>query len=80
MKLKLPCEDAFHICDKSQYKEACLWDKLKLNLHLLYCKACRKYVVRNQKLSKLIARSNIKTVPKAQKELLKEKLRKELDS
>lgn len=80
MKLKLPCEDAYHICDKSQYKEACLWDKLKLNLHLLYCKACRKYTVRNQKLSKLMARSNIKTLPKAQKELLKERLRNELDS
>ncbi len=79
MKLKIPCEDAYHICDKSQYKEACLWEKLKLKLHLLYCRACRKYSVRNQKLSKLVERSNIRTVPRANKEQLREQLRKELD-
>jgi tRNA(Glu) U13 pseudouridine synthase TruD len=79
MKFKIHCEDANHICDKSQYKEACFWEKLKLNLHLLYCKACRKYSLRNQKLSNLMERSNIKTVPKTNKDELKEKLRKELD-
>jgi hypothetical protein len=79
MKLKILCEDANHICDKSQYKEACTWEKLKLNLHLLFCRACRKYSMRNQKLSKLMDRSNIKTVPKANKDLLKEQIRKELD-
>ena len=33
----MKCEDAGQVCDKSQYKEASFWEKLKLNVHLLYC-------------------------------------------
>lgn len=79
MKLKILCKNANHICDKSQYKEASFWEKLKLNLHLLYCKACRKYTAKNQKLTHLLKDSKIKTVPRIDKDRLKEQLRKELD-
>ena len=54
IKIKLSCKEANHICDKSQYKEASFLEKIKLNIHLLYCDVCRKYSTRNAKLTKLI--------------------------
>lgn len=55
-KIFIPCEEANHVCDKSQYKEATLWEKIKLNIHLIYCNACRKYTKKNTKLTKLFSR------------------------
>lgn len=78
MKLFMKCEEANHTCDKTQYNEASFWEKVKLNLHLLYCAACRKYTSRNTKLSKVIKASKPHSFPKAQKEVIKERLRKEM--
>ena len=50
----LSCDEANHTCDKTQYKEASLWEKIKLNVHLIYCRACREYTKRNSKLTKLV--------------------------
>jgi len=52
-KIIISCEEANHVCDKTQYKEATLWEKVKLNIHLIYCKACREYTKNNTKLSQL---------------------------
>ena len=52
MNIKLECHEANHICDKNQYKEATFWEKVRLNIHLIYCRACRKYTRNNKKLSK----------------------------
>lgn len=59
-KIFLSCDEANHTCDKTQYKEANLWEMVKLNLHLLYCAACRKYTKNNTKLTKLFKRKPIK--------------------
>lgn len=50
----IKCEEANKICDKSQYQEASFWERIKLELHLLTCKACRKYTKGNMELTKLI--------------------------
>lgn len=50
-KLKITCEEATLICTKSQYGEATLLDKFKLNLHFVYCKICRKFSKQNSQLS-----------------------------
>lgn len=78
MKLKVPCEEANHICDKSQYHEASFWEKLKLNIHLLYCRVCREYTANNQKLSKEIKKAKVQSCPKESKELFQEQIRQEL--
>lgn len=57
--LKLNCQEANHVCDKNQYKEAGFWEKVKLNIHLIYCKACRKYTSKNMKLTTLINSSKV---------------------
>ncbi|WP_010521616.1 hypothetical protein [Aquimarina agarivorans] len=51
-KLFIPCDEAQHVCDKSQYNEATLLEKIKLSIHLIFCKVCQKYVSSNNKLTK----------------------------
>jgi len=80
MSIKLECHEANHFCDKNQYKEATFWEKVKLNIHLIYCRACRKYTAKNMKLSKALRKSHIKAMPESDKSLLKEKIQKELSS
>lgn len=78
MKVFLKCEEANHTCDKNQYKEASLLELIKLNIHLIYCRACRKYTARNTRLSKLFKKSSVKTMPVDAKVAMKERLRKEM--
>jgi hypothetical protein len=78
MKFKLECSEANHICDKSQYREAGFWEKVRLNIHLIYCRACRQYTMNNSKLTKAIKRSEIKSMDNSAKSALKEQLNKEL--
>ena len=80
MKLQTECHEANHICDKSQYKEATLLEKIKLNIHLIYCRACRKYSARNGKLTKMIKNPSVKTVSAGDKELMKQRLRDQLNT
>ena len=74
------CQDVNQICDKNQYKEAGLFEKIKLTIHLIYCKTCKKYSSRNKKLTDTLVKCNIKTVPKEDKNAMKDKLQQELTS
>ena len=76
-KIIIPCDEANHVCDKTQYKEATLWEKIKLNIHLIYCKACRKYTKRNTRLTNLVTKDPIKMDTSA-KENLKSAFEQEL--
>ena len=67
----IPCDEANHVCDKTQYKDASLWEMVKLNLHLLYCKACREYTKNNTKLTKKIKESKVVCLDKRTKENMK---------
>ena len=78
MGIKLECHEANHICDKNQYREASFWEKVRLNIHLIYCRACRKYTVRNSKLTKVVKNPQVRSVSAADREALKEKLHQEL--
>jgi hypothetical protein len=49
--MKLTCDEATAICDKSQYKEASLWEKIKLSIHLFLCKKCGLYSKQNKVMS-----------------------------
>lgn len=52
-KFKISCDEATTICDKSQYKEASLLEKVKLQIHVLFCKVCRMYQKQNKTLTKV---------------------------
>lgn len=53
-KVKITCDEATTICDKNQYNEASLWEKIKLIIHSLTCKYCRSYSAQNNILTKVI--------------------------
>lgn len=76
-KIIIPCDEANHVCDKTQYKEASLWEKIKLNIHLIYCNACRKYTKRNTQLTKLVTKDPVTMAPST-KENLKTAFEQEL--
>ena len=76
----MKCDEAVHVCDKSQYKEASFFEKLKLKLHILLCKLCRGHVNRNNKLTKTIKSAKIKTLCPEEKQQLKTRLRQEIDN
>lgn len=76
----MKCEEANHVCDKNQYKEAGILEKIRLSIHLIYCRACRKYSSRNNKLSKALDRSDLKTMALKDKQELKNVLNKKLNN
>ena len=51
--LKITCDEATTICDKSQYGASTLVEKLKLNIHFLQCKVCSLYTKQNNALTSL---------------------------
>jgi len=79
-KIFIPCEEANQNCDKSQYNEATLWEKIKLNIHLLYCRICREYSSNNGKLTKLMNRKEVGVMPSSEKNNLKQAFEKELSN
>jgi len=76
MKVVIPCDEANHVCDKTQYKEATLWEKVKLNIHLIYCRACREYTKNNTKLTNKIKESKVECLDKKCKVSIKKDLDK----
>ena len=78
-RITLSCEDANHVCDKSQYREASLWEKVKLSIHLLYCRACREYTDNNAKVTEVIDKSQPQCLYEDAKKGMQELLQKELD-
>ncbi|TVZ26961.1 hypothetical protein JM83_1968 [Gillisia sp. Hel_I_86] len=79
-RLLIDCSEAAYCCDKNQYKEASVTEKLKMLLHLIYCKKCRKYSSHNRHLTELIERSNIKTCTEEEKKEWREEIEKEITS
>ena len=79
-KFFISCDDANHNCDKSQYHEASLWEKIKLNLHLIYCRACRKYSKNNSALTKLVKNKSVDCLKVTEKEILENSFKKELSN
>ena len=80
---EITCDDATTICDKNQYSEASLFDKIKLNIHFLGCKICSLYSKQNTMLTKVYKKKakgdQTKTKPLCMSNEEKEKLRKELE-
>lgn len=77
-KLFINCDEAKMICDKSQYKNASIFQKLKHTLHLFYCKYCRQYSKNNTKLTKCVKKSEIHLLDDAIKVEMQKTIKKEL--
>ena len=75
--LLIDCSEAAYCCDKKQYNEASGPEKLKMLLHLILCKRCRKYSSNNNRLTELIKKSNLKTCTVDEKKVWKKEIERE---
>ena len=83
MKFMISCDEATAICDKSQYGEATLYDKIRLSFHLLVCKYCKTYSKQNNLMSQLFGKhlspcDGSEKLTEEEKLELEKKLQKEL--
>ena len=83
MKLfRITCDEATMICDKSQYGESTFFERLKLQIHFLGCKICRRYTKQNNLLTRVYKNEASRCKSEEQKCMNhedKEKLKKELE-
>ena len=77
-KFFIPCDEANHVCDKTQYKEGTFWEIIKLNIHLIYCRACREYTKNNTKLTNKVKESKVVCLDEKVKECMKQDFEKAL--
>ena len=76
--LFISCEEAFEICDKSQYGDASLWEKFKLNVRYIWCSITKSYVRRNKKLTHVLKTSQIHSLHTSEREQLLHRFNQEL--
>ena len=74
----ISCDEAALICNKSQYHEASLSEKIKLRLHKLFCSTCKSISRKNNQLTSLFEKAKLIVLSDAEKEDLKQKLREYL--
>lgn len=74
----IDCSEAGNYCDKKQYKEASISEKIKMLLHMAFCKPCREYSSNNTKLTKLIKKSDLKSCPEEEKKIWKETIERQI--
>lgn len=74
----MSCDEAVHICNKSQYREANLFEKLKLKLHILICKSCSVFSKRNKKLTGLFDKVHLHTLSESDKKTLQKQIQDRL--
>ena len=70
----ITCTEAASICNKAEYKEASLVEKLKLQIHLFFCRTCKEYNRRNQKLSLLLQKAKLKACSSEEKAAFKKRM------
>lgn len=80
----LTCDEATAICDKSQYGEASLSEKIQLNIHLIICKYCKKYTKQNNLMTQIFGKhltpcEGSEKLSEEEKVELEKKLEKELE-
>lgn len=57
--LFITCQEAHRICDKAQYGDATLWERIKLAIRLSWCRVSQAYTKRNIALTKAINEANV---------------------
>lgn len=72
------CEEASIVCNKLQYQEAGIWEKIQLRFHLLICKACASFSKKNKELTVLIKKAPLHCLSEEEKQGLEKKLKTEL--
>jgi len=74
--MMISCEKAAVICNKAQYDEASVLDKIKLKLHTFICKTCAKHSKNNAKLTSLCNKASINFLTDEEKRKMNENFNK----
>jgi len=74
----ISCDEAAVICNKSQYKEASLSEKLKFKLHILFCRTCAVFSKKNKQLTSLMDKAKLYVMSDSEKKALKQKIEEQL--
>ncbi len=74
----ISCDEAVHICNKSQYREATLFEKLRLKLHILICKSCSVFSKKNKKLTVLCDKAHLHALSESDKKTLQKQIQDRL--
>lgn len=83
-KILIKCNEATSICDKIQYSEASIFDKIRLSIHNFLCHRCKLYSEHNSTMTKLF-KVNLKKKKEqhlcsSDKEALQKALEKEMNN
>ena len=84
--MKITCSEANEICNKSQYNEVTFIEKVKLNMHIAFCKVCALYTKQNKILTKTFkykandCKLHRHSLNEDEKQKLKEELKKQFNS
>ncbi|MDY2587440.1 hypothetical protein [Winogradskyella aquimaris] len=76
--LFISCEEAKHICDKSQYGESTFWERFKLSIRLSWCHVTKSYSSKNNKLTHSIKQAEVDCLKNDERNKLKQQFEKEL--
>ncbi|MFV9550063.1 hypothetical protein [Algibacter sp. PT7-4] len=76
--LFISCEEAQHICDKSQYDESTIWERIELTIRLSWCKYTKAYYKRNKKLTKALEKAEVECLDQDCKDSMKKEFNKAL--
>ena len=74
----ISCDEARIICHKTQYKDATLWEVIKLNFHLFICKACSAFSRKNKKLTTLCEEATMSNLSEEEKLDMKRRIQEKL--
>ncbi len=74
----IKCKEASHICDKSQYEESSYAERLLMRMHQWMCRVCRRHSAENAKLTEVIRKANLKTLPETKKQELQQVIQHEI--
>lgn len=70
----ISCEKAALISNKTQYREATLWEKISLRFHLFICKTCTSFFKNNSTLTELCNKAALKGLTEKEKVQMKKQL------
>jgi len=76
--LFISCDEAKHICDKTQYNEANGWERIKLGIRLSWCRITKAYSKNNNKLTDVVQKANVNCLKNDEREKLQKTFEKEL--
>lgn len=76
--LFISCDEAKHICDKTQYDEASGWERLKLGIRLSWCKFTKAYSNNNNKLTEALQKTEVNCLKNEERKKLQKNFEQEL--